>query len=44
VGFDEKGDDRRFSWRFSVGDVVEGDGQARRGLGPDHPADGVDGA
>ena len=44
VRFDEEGDNRRFPRRFGAGGVVEGDDQARRGLGLDHPADDVDDA
>ena len=44
VRFDEKGDHRRFTWRFGVRGVVEGDDQARRGVGLDHPADDINNA
>jgi hypothetical protein len=44
VRFDEEGDDRRFSWRFGVRGIVEGDDQAHRGLGLDHSTDDIDDA
>jgi hypothetical protein len=43
VLFDEKRDNRRFPWRFSVGAVLEGDDQERRGLGFEYLTNDIDG-